>query len=92
MLIFGLKKTDASKRGYVGALIGSFAGLFTGSLVGFVGFTTIGAITGELMHGKNQKQAVKSGLGAAISLLFGSLLRAVIALSIASFVTYQLLF
>lgn len=92
VLFLGLKKTDASKRGYVGALIGSFAGLFTGSLVGFVGFTTIGAITGELMHGKNQKQAVKSGIGAAVSLLFGSLLRAVITLSIAAFVTYQLLF
>lgn len=92
VLVLGLKKTDASRRGYIGALIGSFAGLFTGSLVGFVGFTTIGAVIGELMHGKNQKQAIKSGIGAAVSLLFGSLLRAIITLSIAAFVTYQLLF
>jgi len=68
VLIFGLKKTDASRRGYIGAVIGSFAGLFTGSLVGFVGFTAIGAVTGELMHGKDHEHAVKSGIGAALGL------------------------
>lgn len=92
VLLVGLKKTDASRRGYIGACIGSIAGLFTASLVGFVGFTTIGAIIAELMHGKTHGQAVRSGIGAAVSLLFGSVLRAILTLSIAAFVTYQLLF
>jgi uncharacterized protein YqgC (DUF456 family) len=92
VLIVGLKKTDASKRGYIGAMIGAIAGIFTANLAGVLVMTTAGAIIGELIHGKTKEASVKSGMGAAFGLLFGSLLRAILSLVVAVYVLQRLLF
>ncbi len=92
VLIVGLKKTDASRRGYVGAMVGAIAGIFTANVIGVALLTTAGAIVGELIHGKSQEAAIRSGVGAALSLLFGSLLRAILTLIVAVYVLQRLLF
>lgn len=92
VLIAGLKKTDASRRGYIGSIVGAIAGMFTSNLIGVALLTTVGAIIGELIHGKSQEAAIKSGIGAAVSLLFGSLLRAILTLIVAVYVLQRLLF
>ncbi|MCA9397686.1 DUF456 domain-containing protein [candidate division WWE3 bacterium] len=92
VLFMGLKKSAASKRGYVGAIIGSIAGLFTGTLVGLALFSAIGAIIGELVHGKTTEDSIRSGFMTAVSLFLGSILRVVLTLIVAVDVLRKLLF
>lgn len=91
VLFLGLKKTDASRKGYIGSIIGSVAGLFTVNLVTLLLFTAIGAVLGELIHGKSTTSSVKSGVATALSVLFGTLVRAILTLTIAVFVLKKLL-
>ena len=92
VLMLGLKKSDASRRGYIGAVFGSIAGFFTSSLIGLAFFSALGAVVGELVHGKDLQKSIRSGMGAAASLFFGSILRAVLTLIVAVEVLRTLLF
>lgn len=92
VLFLGLKKTEATTRGYIGAVLGSLAGIFTGSLIGLIVLTTLGAIGGELIEGKTFERSLKSGFGAAAGLILGSLLRAILSLSVSMYILVKLLF
>ena len=75
----GAKRVGASKLALVGAVIGTFGGLFFGPLGLFAG-PFVGALAGELIHGRakgigNLGQATKVGLGTWLGIVLGTVLK-----------------
>lgn len=91
VLMIGLKKGDASRKAYIGSILGAMAGMLTANLTSLIALTAAGAIIGELLHGKPAQQSVKNGLHAAAGLLLGSMMRAILSMSIAVYVLKNLL-
>ena len=73
--MLGAGKFRASKWGILGAMFGSFLGIFIVGLWGIVLGPFFGAILGELTGGKDYKQALKIGLGTLIGLIVGGLIK-----------------
>jgi len=74
----GARRVGASHKAVVGAVIGTFAGLFffpVGLLVG----PFAGALVGEMLHGREWRQATKVGFGT----WFGVVLAVVLKLGLA---------
>jgi hypothetical protein len=76
----GAKKAGASKLALLGATIGSIVGLFFG-LVGIFIFPFVGAVIGELIAHQQLGQAGKVGLATWLGLLFGTLAKLALALT-----------
>lgn len=91
VLFFGLKRTDATRHAYIGAVVGAFTGALSANLIGVFVFSLAGATLGEIIAGKDHNQAFRSGFNAALSLLFGSILRAVLTISLTIMVVARLL-
>ena len=70
----GAKRVGASKKALLGAVLGTFAGLFFGPLGLFAG-PFVGALLGELWHGREIGQAAKVGLGTWLGILLGTVLK-----------------
>lgn len=70
----GAKRVGASRLALVGAVIGTFAGLFFG-LPGLIVGPFAGALIGELIHGRQVGQAAKVGLGTWFGILLGVALK-----------------
>ena len=74
----GARRVGASRKAVLGAVIGTFAGLFffpIGLLVG----PFAGALVGEMLHGREWRQATKVGFGT----WFGVVLAVVLKLGLA---------
>ncbi len=71
----GAKRFGASKRGVWGSIIGALLGLIFFSLPGLVVGTFAGALFGEILEGRSLGEGVRSGWGAFLGLLAGSLFR-----------------
>ena len=72
--ILGSKYSGGTKWGSWGAFIGSIAGLFFlpwGLILG----PFLGAVAGELMGDADMKSALRSGTGALLGFLFGTILK-----------------
>ena len=67
----GAKRVGASKWAIAGSALGTLAGLFFG-IPGLILGPFLGAVAGELIARRGQRQAVRSGLGAWIGLLVGT--------------------
>lgn len=81
----GAKRVGASRPALVGAVLGTFAGLFFGPVGLFVG-PFAGAVTGELMHGRRLDpegvgQATRVGFGTWLGIVFGIALKLMLALA-----------
>jgi len=79
----GAKRVGASKLAIIGAMVGTFAGLFLGP-IGLLLGPFAGAIGGELIHRRSlQKhdlgQAAKVGIGTWFGILFGTILKLALA-------------
>lgn len=75
----GAKRHGASKLAMLGAALGT---VFGGLLLGFPGLVLgpfIGAVAGELIHGKQLHEASKIGLGTWIGLAIGTALKLALA-------------
>lgn len=70
----GAKRVGASRLALVGAVVGTFAGLFFG-LPGLIVGPFAGALVGELIHGRQVGQAAKVGLGTWFGILLGVALK-----------------
>lgn len=72
--LVGAKRVGASKKALLGAVLGTFAGLFFGPIGLFAG-PFVGALLGELWHGREIGQAAKVGLGTWLGILLGTVLK-----------------
>lgn len=75
----GARRVGASRMALVGAVLGTFAGIFLGPLGLFVG-PFVGALAGELLHGRaldgpRLGQATKVGVGTWLGIVFGIALK-----------------
>ncbi|MBU8978130.1 DUF456 domain-containing protein [Lysobacter sp. MMG2] len=70
----GAKRVGASKLAVAGAMIGTFAGLFFGPIGLFAG-PFVGALGGELIHGREVRRATKVGFGTWLGIVFGVVLK-----------------
>jgi uncharacterized protein len=71
---FGVKIAGASKWAFFGAALGAFLGLFFG-LPGLLLGPFVGAISAELLVTQNIENSAKAGVGAALGILFGAVLK-----------------
>lgn len=76
----GAKRVGASRLALLGAVIGTFAGLFFGPVGLFVG-PFIGALAGELVHSRKVMHATKVGVGTWVGILLGTVLKLGLAFS-----------
>ncbi len=72
--VVGAKRVGASRKALIGAVVGTFAGLFFGPIGLFAG-PFVGALLGELWHGREIGQAAKVGLGTWLGILLGTVLK-----------------
>ena len=70
----GARRVGASRKALVGAVLGTFAGLFFAPVGLFVG-PFIGALVGELMHGRALGQAAKVGFGTWLGIVLAVVLK-----------------
>jgi uncharacterized protein len=80
----GAKKAGATKTGMLLAIVGAFVGgvVFTvltvpvlGTLIGVCVGAFFGGFAGDVLRGRRQDQAVRSGIGAAIGRVFGTIIK-----------------
>jgi uncharacterized protein YqgC (DUF456 family) len=83
--MLGAKKYRASKLGIFGAFVGLVAGIFILGFWGIILGPFIGALLGELIMGRNPKQALGSALGAFLGFIAGTLFKLIIILIMAGF-------
>lgn len=72
--LVGAKRVGASKKALWGALLGTIAGIFFGPIGLFAG-PFVGALLGELWHGREIGQATKVGLGTWLGIVLGIVLK-----------------
>ncbi len=76
--LLGAKRVGASKLAVLGAALGTVVGIFFG-LPGLLIGPFAGAVVGELSSGSGMNQATRSGVGAWLGFLFGTVAKLVIA-------------
>ncbi len=72
--LVGAKRVGASKKALWGAVLGTFIGIFFGPIGLFAG-PFVGALLGELWHGREIGQATKVGLGTWLGIVLGIVLK-----------------
>ncbi len=77
---YGARRSGASILGVWGSIIGGVIGLVSVGLIGLVIGTFAGAVAGELIQGRPPGEAMRSGKGALVGFLAGSLFKVVIGL------------
>ena len=70
----GAKRVGASRLAVLGAVIGTVVGLFFGP-VGLLAGPFLGALVGELIHGREVRQATRVGIGTWLGILLGTVLK-----------------
>jgi len=75
LLSIGAKKFGASKTGVWFSLFGMLVGIFFFPPWGMLFFALAGAITGELLAGRNSSMALKAGLGVFVGNIMGIALK-----------------
>lgn len=70
----GAKRVGASRKALVGAVLGTFAGLFFAPIGLFVG-PFVGALIGELLHGREFRNAARVGFGTWLGIVLAIVLK-----------------
>lgn len=72
--LVGAKRVGASRKALWGAMLGTLVGIFFGPIGLFAG-PFVGALLGELWHGRELGQATKVGLGTWLGIVLGTVLK-----------------
>ena len=72
--LVGAKRVGASRKALLGAMLGTFAGLFFGPIGLFAG-PFVGALLGELWHGREFRKATTVGLGTWLGIVVGTVMK-----------------
>jgi uncharacterized protein YqgC (DUF456 family) len=75
----GAKKYGASSAGVIGSIIGAIAGVIFFNVIGLLVGVFAGAVFGELYCGRTTEAALRSGWGAFLGFLAGTLFKFLIA-------------
>jgi uncharacterized protein YqgC (DUF456 family) len=86
-----VKKMGGTGAGALGAVIGLMIGIFIG-VVWIVVLPFVLSVTFELIAGRESRQALKSGIGSFIGLLFGGLTRFIIGCVMIGIFVWKVLF
>lgn len=70
----GAKRVGASRLALIGAVLGTFGGLFFGPL-GLLAGPFVGALVGELIHVRELRQATRVGFGTWLGIVVGTVLK-----------------
>lgn len=73
--IFGAKKFGSTRQGIVGGTIGIVVGLFLLPPIGIIVGPLAGTIIGDMVAGKDLGAAFKSGIGALMGFVVGTLIK-----------------
>lgn len=76
--VLGAKRVGASTLALVGAAIGTVVGLFFG-LPGLILGPFVGAVVGEVLHGRRIGEASRVGFGTWIGMVFGAVVKLALA-------------
>jgi uncharacterized protein YqgC (DUF456 family) len=76
----GAKRAGASALAVVGAVLGTVVGIFFG-IVGLLLGPLLGAVAGELLSGRDHRQAARAGVATWIGLVFGLAAKLALAFS-----------
>ena len=87
----GAKRVGASRKALVGAVLGTFAGLFFAPVGLFVG-PFAGALIGELLHGRQLHIAAKVGFGTWLGIVLAIVLKLGLAFAMLGVFALALLF
>jgi uncharacterized protein YqgC (DUF456 family) len=74
----GARRVGASGMAVWGAVLGTLVGVFLGP-VGLVAGPFIGALAGELLHGRDVRKATRVGVGTWLGLVFATVLKLTLA-------------
>ncbi len=74
---YGTKKYGGSRAGVIGSIVGLIGGLFVFPPIGIILGPMVGALVGELLIGRNTKDAWRSAWGSFIGFLFGTVIKLV---------------
>ena len=72
--MLGAKRVGASRLALVGSVVGTLVGLFFGPIGLFAG-PFLGALVGELIHGRQIHAAANVGLGTWVGIVIGTVLK-----------------
>jgi uncharacterized protein len=87
----GARRVGASKLAMLGAAIGTLVGGIVFSLPGLILGPFLGAVAGELIHGKQLHEASKVGAGTWIGLALGTALKLALAFAMLGIFAFALL-
>jgi uncharacterized protein YqgC (DUF456 family) len=74
----GARRVGASGKAVAGAVLGTFVGIFFGPVGLFAG-PFLGALAGELLHGRDMAKATRVGFGTWLGIVFGTVLKLALA-------------
>jgi len=77
--IYGTKKFGGSRQGVYGSLAGVLIGLFFFPPVGIIIGAFVGAYLGELLSGKDAREALRASFGSLLGFLTGTAIKLVVS-------------
>ena len=87
----GARRVGASKLAMLGAAIGTLVGGIVFSIPGLILGPFVGAMAGELMHGRDMAHASRIGVGTWIGLAIGTALKLALAFAMLGVFVFALL-